>query len=77
MMTANNDAAKPSRPWNEVVAEKRAIREAQLARHAPAANGDSGSATLGADLVEIEALTSLLESGQASAEDLTRAYIAR
>lgn len=76
-MTANDDAVKPSRPWTEVVAKKRAIREAQLTQYAPAANGDSGSATLGADLVEIGALTSLLESGQASAEDLTRAYIAR
>ena len=77
-MTANsNDAVRPSKPWTEVVAKKRAIREAQLAKYVPAANGDPGPAAPGADLVEIEALTSLLESGQTSAENLTRAYIAR
>lgn len=55
-MKSNDHAAKADRPWTEVVAVKRAIRDAQLREH-ESANRDSGSDTPGTDIVDADALT--------------------
>ncbi|KAL8389035.1 hypothetical protein RB595_008841 [Gaeumannomyces hyphopodioides] len=75
-MAYSEQTVKAKTPWADVVAAKRVIRDEQLRKHAPTSQ-DPDSASLGADLVEIEALTDLLASGKVSAEQLTRAYIAR
>ncbi|KAI9039902.1 amidase [Aspergillus affinis] len=67
---------KPDMPWAVVLAAKRAIRDAQVQKHAPA-NSDPRSDTLGANIVDVEALTSLLSCEKVSAEELIRAYIGR
>ncbi|KAK1958764.1 amidase [Colletotrichum sublineola] len=75
-MTGSEHSANKHRSWTEVAAAKRAIRDAQLRKHEPT-DGDSASARLGVDVVDIEALTDLLRLGRVSAEELIHAYIAR
>ncbi|KAJ3527321.1 hypothetical protein NM208_g9725 [Fusarium decemcellulare] len=73
-MDSNEHAAKAD--WTEVVAAKRAIQDRQLQKYyTESRHLDSHS--LGAHIVDIEALTGLLRSGQASTEELIRAYIGR
>ncbi|KAK2054570.1 amidase [Colletotrichum caudatum] len=75
-MTSSKHPADKDGSWTEVADAKRAARDAQLRKH-ESANAVSASTGLGADVVDIETLTGLLRTGQASAEELTRAYIAR
>lgn len=62
-----------TKPWAEVAAAKRAVRDEHVKKHANVYK----DASLAADVVDIETLTDLLGSGKASAEQLIRAYIAR
>ncbi|KLU89838.1 hypothetical protein MAPG_08807 [Magnaporthiopsis poae ATCC 64411] len=66
-------AKAATKPWADVVAAKRAIRDEHVQKHSHA----DSDANLAADVVDIETLTGLLESGKVSAEQLIRAYIAR
>jgi len=77
-MDSNELSGKAARPWTQVVAAKRAIRDAHLRKHEPA-NRDPATSILGvgADIVNVKALTNLLRSGQVSAGELIRAYIGR
>lgn len=75
-MDPTNKAAIEGRPWAEVVAAKRAIRDAHVGKH-ELVNKGSGTDTLGADVVDVEALLDLLRSGKVSAQELIRAYIGR
>lgn len=65
-----------NRPWTVVVAAKRAIRDAQLRKY-ETADESLGSELCGTGMVDVEALTTLLRSGQLSAEDVIRAFIRR
>lgn len=71
----------PARPWREVVQAKRAEREVHISKH----EADSSSAAKAVDLlspggtpiVSVQQVTDLLAKGDITAEDLTRAYIAK
>lgn len=76
-MTSDAHAAKADKSWAETVQAKRAIRDAHLQKHEQSSTWGSGSKTLGANIVDVEALTNLLKSGQVSAENMIRAYIRR
>jgi hypothetical protein len=67
---------KPRRPWAEIVATKRSIREDTLHKYQPEREY-SRENTLGEKLVDINDITTLLETGQVSALELIRTYIGR
>ncbi|KXJ88814.1 amidase [Microdochium bolleyi] len=76
-MTSKQSSNQPARPWTDVVREKRAQRDAILSRH----HADDAQVALlshaGSPIVNVEQVTSLLAIGNITAEELTRAYIAR
>ncbi|KAJ4137149.1 Acetamidase [Fusarium equiseti] len=67
--------SKPQKPWTEVVAAKRGIRDAIVQEHRPDIN--SQLTPLGSNAVDIQAIINLLQAKQVSALDLIRNYIAR
>ncbi|PIG85341.1 hypothetical protein AARAC_002797 [Aspergillus arachidicola] len=73
-MGSNETGPKTNRSWTEVVAAKRAIRNAQIREH-EAANRNGSFDIFGADIADVQTLTNLLGSGQVAAEDIVRAYI--
>ncbi|GKU10381.1 amidase [Fusarium langsethiae] len=74
-MPSKEDVSNTPRPWTEVVATKRAIRDAHLQKYHPDAK--LGLNALGAEIVDVQDITNLLETNQISACDLIHAYIAR
>jgi hypothetical protein len=75
ILSSKEDLSNPQKPWTEVVAAKRAVRDAIIQKHQPDINLQL--LPLGPDAVDIEYIINLLETKQVSALDLIRNYIAR
>lgn len=71
---SNEAVSGPKTPWTEVVAAKRAAREALLEKHRP--DGDL-KFSVGADIVDVHDIINLLQTKQVSAVDLIRGFISR
>ncbi|QPC65778.1 hypothetical protein HYE67_008009 [Fusarium culmorum] len=74
VMVSEEAISGSQRPWTEIVAAKRATREALLEKHRP--DGDL-KPSAGAEIVDIQDIINLLETKQVSAVDLIRGFIAR
>lgn len=74
-MSSAEDMSIPQKPWTEVVATKRGIRDAILQEHRPDANLQLIS--LEPDAIDIQSIINLFQTKQVSAFDLIRSYIAR
>jgi hypothetical protein len=62
------------RPWNDVAEAKRAKRDALMKPHRISENASGPDASI-TDIADVSVLVTSLESGEFSAETLTRAYI--
>lgn len=70
------ESTKDQRPWEEVAAAKRAIRDGEVAKHHVAFKNFKTSAHI-MDIGDVSSLTKLLECGSVSAEEVITAYIQR
>lgn len=68
--------SKANKPWTEIVAAKRAIRDARIQKYQPE-NRASDLDILVSEDYNAQELTDMLENGQVTAEELIRAYIIR
>jgi hypothetical protein len=64
-----------ARPWNDVAAAKRAKRDALMKPHRIISEDASGPDASITDIDDVSVLMTSLESGEFSAETLTRTYI--
>ncbi|CVL06239.1 related to general amidase [Fusarium mangiferae] len=67
---------KGKRSWEEVVKEKRAIRDAQIEKHSTS-DTNASLTQITSEAVDIDSLTSLIRDGKVSAVELIRTYIKR
>jgi hypothetical protein len=75
-MAAKPELMPTKTAWTDVVAAKRAIRNEHIERHRSTfANSPLAAKIL--DIADIDSLIQLLEGGEASAEDVVKAYIAK
>jgi hypothetical protein len=65
------------RPWNDVAEAKRAKRDALMKPHRIISEDASGPDASITDIDDVSVLVTSLESGEFSAETLTRAYIGK
>ena len=72
VMTFPEHTPMPHRPWREVVATKRAIRDAQIKEQQPNLDARDDRIT---DIAEVEQLARLIETRELSAEAVVKAYI--
>ena len=73
-MTVAEDSPSLRRPWTEVVAAKRAIREEHI-KNPRDLSKTRRPVTNFTELADIETLTKLYQSGQASVQEVITAYI--
>lgn len=66
-----------SRPWQEVVKEKREIREKLVEPYLTTINGERAVADTVLNIDNVDELTALLATGKITAHDVTANYIRR
>lgn len=75
-VAVNSETMAPKSAWTEVVAAKRAIRDKHIEEHRSTSVNSSPAAKI-TKISDIDSLTRLIESGDVSAEDVVKAYIAK
>lgn len=75
-MAVDSEIMAPKSAWTEVVAAKRAIRDRHIEEHRSMSMNSSPTAKI-TKVSDIDSLTRLIESGDVSAEDVVKAYIAK
>jgi capsule polysaccharide export protein KpsC/LpsZ len=66
-----------SKPWQDVVRQKRETRERLIKPYLGAIDGERSNAETLTEIDSVEGITTLLASGKVSAHDVAKSYILR